>query len=249
MYVNYIMKIFKCIIYSILIALLIIIAFKSINMLKENFENTIDDVSDKKTTFPNNIINSLSISTKNIIDKVKNNDIISSIINKNNTVETPIINDNNMDSLPLYNNLLNENNEIITHNEKKQENIQILPKFIDKVSNTIFDGVKFIPQQTLSPWASAYMNNNDESSFMINLGGDDPEDLDQGSGRFAKKNMACCSEQYPLPFKLKLDNDIAVDKNLYVPNPYMGNDSWSNSGCLCMKKSNMIKLATRGGNA
>ena len=89
-----------------------------------------------------------------------------------------------------------------------------------------------------------------DNSFMIDLGGDDKAtNKDQGSGRFNDRSPACCSPQYPVPFKLKVDKQILKDSKEFVPNPYMGNNNWMNAGCTCMKKVNASKLAKRGGNA
>ena len=91
------------------------------------------------------------------------------------------------------------------------------------------------------------------SSDIINMACKDIADKktnkDQGSGRFTDRSPACCSPQYPLPFKIPVDEEILKNAKDFVPNPYMGNNNWMNAGCTCMKKVNANKLAVRGGNA
>ena len=275
------MKIMKCIIYAIIIAVLIFVLIKSVNMLKENFESI--ETTDSSNTIKTNDTTSIIDSAKNIVDNVKNSDIVTSVVNtvkdtlqNNNIIENtktlltdeivnPILNNVSSSEQSIHDNYpileepaivttneeptivtTNEEPTVVTTMEEQQKDIPIIPKYVDSVSKTIADGTKFIPQSTLSPWANGYMGNNVDSSFMINLGGND---LDQGSGRFSRRSPSCCSSQYPLPFKLKVDNEVCLNKDKYVPNPYMGNDNWTNAGCMCMTKDNMIQLATRGGNA
>lgn len=269
------MKIFKCAIYAVIIAVLIIILVKSIGMLREDFESESTSETGQGSTTSStvsSIINSASDVIENIknsevvnsaidtasttIDNVKNSETINNIvdsvkntINNSNKEEVDIVKENEI--LPNEEDITTQQigestPEIITTLEGGQEDILTKPKYVDETTKTVMDGVKFNKQSVLSPWASGYMGNNADSGFMINLGGDD---LDQGSGRFSRRSPACCSPQYPLPFKLKVDDAVCLNKDEYVPNPYMGNDNWTNAGCMCMKKSNMEKLATRGGNA
>ena len=130
------------------------------------------------------------------------------------------------------------------------EDLNGLPKFVNKETSNVMDGVKMIPQPTINAWQDVYMNEDNDNSFMIDLGGRDKKtNKDQGSGRFTDRSPACCSPQYPLPFKIPVDEEILKNAKDFVPNPYMGNNNWMNAGCTCMKKVNANKLAVRGGNA
>lgn len=62
-------------------------------------------------------------------------------------------------------------------------------------------------------------------------------------------SKACCSDQYPPPFKLKVDPLVCGNKGDFVPSNLMCNNSWQNSGCLCLTKKQSKFLANRGGNA
>ena len=135
-----------------------------------------------------------------------------------------------------------------TQPDDKQEEINILPKFMDSVSSTVMDAPKMIPENAYSPWANVYMNDDGDNSFMIDLG-DGPDNKDGGSGRFSERSPACCSAQYPIPFQVKVNDKVMKNKDNYVPNPYMGNNNWENAGCTCMTRENAIKLAKRGYNA
>lgn len=130
-----------------------------------------------------------------------------------------------------------------TQKDQVREDPIIEPKYYDAKTATIIDGVKVIPHSLLSPWANAYMTQT--NNYMLDTG----DDLDGGSMRFTKRSPACCSPTYPPPFKIRVDPTICKDKDNYVPNPYTGSDNWSNAGCACATKKNILKLAHRGGNA
>jgi hypothetical protein len=61
-------------------------------------------------------------------------------------------------------------------------------------------------------------------------------------------SKSCCSNQYPLPFKLKYDPAICGSKNKFVPSNIMCNNAYQDSGCLCLEKSQAAHLYNRGGN-
>ena len=130
-----------------------------------------------------------------------------------------------------------------TQKDQVREDPIIEPKYYDAKTDTIIDGVKMIPHSLLSPWSGAYMNQS--NNYMLDTG----DDLDGGSMRFTKRSPACCAPTYPPPFKIRVDPTICKDKDNYVPNPYTGSDNWSNAGCACATKKNILKLAHRGGNA
>lgn len=78
--------------------------------------------------------------------------------------------------------------------------------------------------------------------------------LDDGKdGAFLLHNnlcsKSCCSEQYPVPFKLQYDKYVCQNKNELVPSNYTCNNSMQDSGCLCLTKSQGSFLYNRGGNA
>lgn len=130
-----------------------------------------------------------------------------------------------------------------TQKDQVREDPIIEPKYYDAKTETIIDGVKVIPHSLLSPWANAYMGQS--NNYMLDTG----DDLDGGSMRYTKRSPACCAPTYPPPFKIRVDPTICKDKDNYVPNPYTGSDNWSNAGCACATKKNILKLAHRGGNA
>ena len=77
--------------------------------------------------------------------------------------------------------------------------------------------------------------------------------LDDGAGgnmglMTAPCSKSCCSDQWPLPFKLKYEPYICGNKDKYVPNNYMCNNAWQDSGCLCLTKDQSNFLENRGGN-
>ncbi len=127
--------------------------------------------------------------------------------------------------------------------EYKQEDTYVKPQIFDAGSGTIMSGPEFIPSQYLSPWYQAYTGNL--KNYYL---------LDDGAGgsaglQFNMCSKACCSEQYPLPFKMPVDSAVCANKDNFVPNNYMCNNAWEDSGCVCMTKEQADLIGSRGGNA
>jgi hypothetical protein len=62
-------------------------------------------------------------------------------------------------------------------------------------------------------------------------------------------SKSCCGPQYPPPFGLEEDEYVAKHKGDFVPNDYMCNNAWNNSGCVCMTKDQREYISSRGHNA
>lgn len=146
--------------------------------------------------------------------------------------------------------LENVENDTVTSSEPSiadtnvvQEDIPIKPTFFDAGSGSIMSGPEFIPSQYLSPWYQAYTGNL-KNYYLL----DDGEGGSAGL-QFNKCSKSCCSEQYPLPFKMPVDSDVCADKAEYVPNNYMCNNAWNDTGCVCMTKKQANFIGSRGGNA
>jgi len=230
------MSLLKCLIYGLIIAILVIIIIKLFSSVKENFDEVIkNDTEDDKMPAPADVELNKDEKVKTEIQVIpEEKGVISSVID---TVKDKLTSKDEVEEpIPA------------TQPDDKQEDIQILPKFMDTVSSTVMDAPKMIPENAYSPWANVYMNDDGDSSFMIDLG-DGPDNKDGGSGRFSERSPACCSAQYPIPFQVKVNDKIMKNKDNYVPNPYMGNNNWENAGCTCMTRENAIKLAKRGYNA
>ena len=238
----------KCLIYGIVIGVLIIILIKLIKSIKETFDETIEETTEVKET------ETTSEPTKETSEPTKTKEIKSDegIIS---TIKSFVVGDKPQASAAEQTESVKPDTELVeavneSELEGKSDDLTILPKFVDTTTSSVMDGVKLIPQKSVDAWQDVYMNSDNDNSFMIDLGGDDKAtNKDQGSGRFNDRSPACCSPQYPVPFKLKVDKQILKDSKEFVPNPYMGNNNWMNAGCTCMKKANASKLAKRGGNA
>lgn len=238
----------KCLIYGIVIGVLIIILIKLIKSIKETFDETIEETTEVKET------ETTSEPTKETSEPTESKEIKSDegIIS---TIKSFVVGDKPQASAAEQTESVKPDTELVeavneSELEGKSDDLTILPKFVDTTTSSVMDGVKLIPQKSVNAWQDVYMNSDNDNSFMIDLGGDDKAtNKDQGSGRFNDRSPACCSPQYPVPFKLKVDKQILKDSKEFVPNPYMGNNNWMNAGCTCMKKVNASKLAKRGGNA
>ena len=77
--------------------------------------------------------------------------------------------------------------------------------------------------------------------------------LDDGAGgeMSIQHNLcsrSCCSEQWPTPFKKKYDPYVCQNKDKFVPSRIMCNNTFQDSGCLCLTKKQSQFLYNRGGN-
>ena len=61
-------------------------------------------------------------------------------------------------------------------------------------------------------------------------------------------SKSCCGVQYPPPFNVSKDPYVEANKDKFVPNKYYCNNSFQDSGCLCMTKDQSQFFQTRGGN-
>ena len=270
----------KCLFYGIVIGILIIILIKFCKSMTENFEESkTDEIKEEIKEDIKEEIKDANETNESLMDKVKDVavsakdkvvdttlNIKDAIVNTGSTITNKITNtvSDVIDKInpeepeeptaitqDKLNNVIEAPAEIdAIDTEGISEDLNGLPKFVNKETSNVMDGVKMIPQPTINAWQDVYMNEDNDNSFMIDLGGKDKKtNKDQGSGRFTDRSPACCSPQYPLPFKIPVDEEILKNAKDYVPNPYMGNNNWMNAGCTCMKKVNANKLAVRGGSA
>jgi hypothetical protein len=126
--------------------------------------------------------------------------------------------------------------------ELKQPDIDIPPTFFDAGSGTVMSGPEFVPNQFMSPWYKAYTGNL-QNYYLL----DDGENGMAGL-QFNQCSKSCCSEQYPLPFKMPVDSSVAASKDEFVPTNYTCNNAWQDSGCVCMTKKQANFIGSRGGN-
>lgn len=73
----------------------------------------------------------------------------------------------------------------------------------------------------------------------------EPVDMSLG---FNMCSPLCCSKQWPLPFALK-DDLVTKSGKKFVPTSYTCNNSWQNSGCVCLEPKQADFLNKRGNNS
>lgn len=127
--------------------------------------------------------------------------------------------------------------------ESQPQNIEAKPAFFDAGSGVVMSGPDFVPQQFMSPWYKAYTGNL--KNYYL---------LDDGKGgsaglHYNQCSKSCCSDQYPLPFKMPVDSSVCDSKDEFVPTNYTCNNAWQDSGCVCMTKDQANFIGGRGGNA
>lgn len=244
----------KCILYIILVILVICLLTKIITITREHFtesedyqESTQENIEEEGDEIDEGGYNEL-------LDNVDYIDIEDNLAPVNNEEEKGIIEtvkDKIADTYSKITSSLTETPaEDSTNIEGKQEDITIVPKFYDAESNTMMDSAKMVNGIPMySPWRKAIFSSNMDSSYMISLSDDPNSNQDEGSMRFTRRSPACCSAQYPLPFKLNVSKEIYENKDGLVDNYYMGNSAQDGAGCACANKYDIEQLATRGHNA
>ena len=244
----------KCILYTILIILIICLLTKIITVYKEHFTGSDDyqesdqqEIEEPEVEIDDGAYNNLLDNTNDYIDlednlapvETEEKGIIETVKNKIADTYSKIT--SSFTEKPA---------EDSTNIEGKQEDITIIPKFYDAESNTMMDSAKMVNGIPMySPWRNAIFSSNMDSSYMISLSDDPNSNQDEGSMRFTRRSPACCSAQYPLPFKLNVPQEIYDKKDGLVDNYYMGNSAQDGAGCACANKYDIEQLATRGHNA
>ena len=61
-------------------------------------------------------------------------------------------------------------------------------------------------------------------------------------------SRSCCGVQFPPSFDVPKDPYVEANKDKFVPSRYFCNNSFQDSGCLCMTKDQAQFFQTRGGN-
>ncbi len=130
--------------------------------------------------------------------------------------------------------------EVTPELNMKAEELPVAVPAVNQDTQSIMAGSGFIAPKEIAPaWGSNY--------GMV-------DGLDDGAGgnmgfHYNLCSPSCCSDQYPTPHKLPLDEVVCGQKGEFVPTNLQCNNAWNNSGCLCVKKSQFEHLVNRGGNA
>lgn len=128
----------------------------------------------------------------------------------------------------------------VDHFEGLENVSQPVPPYVDPKSNTIMSGSGFLPPTAvIPPWGDQTYGESNELT---------QEELANMSVHYDMCSKACCSAQFPPPFKLSQDESVCLNKDSFEPSSYMCNNSWQDSGCVCMTKGQSEYLASRGGN-
>ena len=132
--------------------------------------------------------------------------------------------------------------------EYQQKDVPLIqPPSYDAETYAIQSGTGFIPQKNyFTPWGTMV-----KSGDIMGADGSSPvsgSSIDEFTMNFNQCSPACCSDQWPVPFKLPTDKTLCNSEDKFVPSSYYCNNGWQNSGCLCMKKDQSDFLQTRGAN-
>lgn len=135
--------------------------------------------------------------------------------------------------------LASRNREGFEATEESQPEVAIRPLLYDRETGIATTASEFVslPDEVIPAWGTSLEeHDNDEEGMLSSL----------------QNNMcskSCCSQQYPPPHMLDHDAMVCANKDKFVPNDYKCNNSWQDSGCVCMTEKQKDFLARRGGNA
>jgi hypothetical protein len=102
------------------------------------------------------------------------------------------------------------------------------------------NGYIVLPNTADAPWAENKGGYGETDALM-------PVDMGLNFNMCSK---ACCSNgTYPPPFSLTPDDYVLMSGQEFVGSPYSCNNSWQDSGCLCLTREQANNLNSRGGNA
>ena len=130
--------------------------------------------------------------------------------------------------------------------ESHQEEIPTVPMLYDRTTGIQTAASEFVglPEEIIPAWS--------DSDVVANYGKIDKLDDGYNGAMGLNYNMcskSCCGPQYPPPFAT--DSDVMVEKHKgeFVPNNYMCNNAWNDSGCVCMTQKQHDYIQSRGNNA
>jgi hypothetical protein len=115
-------------------------------------------------------------------------------------------------------------------------------------TDSIIAGIDIVPQSEFLTPQNELVNVKTSKDGKLGYC-NDPNGIGDNGLNFNFCSPACCSNQYPLPFKLPVQTSLYYSDDEYVPTSYMCSDGVNNSGCLCLKKSQANFLNSRGLNA
>jgi hypothetical protein len=107
------------------------------------------------------------------------------------------------------------------------------------VNETRMTGSEFAGYPHYEPWDDIYRNPS--AGYLL-------DDNNEGKFSYPICSKACCSPQYPPPFEIPIDEWLAKNIDKYVPSRYTCNNSWEDTGCLCMTDKQREYLEGRGNN-
>lgn len=152
---------------------------------------------------------------------------------------------------------------MIKHCYKTEENMtdtKVSDKKLQNVDNTV-PNVPLIPGQIIPPnpvfptgYTDPVLNGQEPIGVETTDNNSNLYMLDDGAdGRMSITNnlysKACCSPQYPPPFATPYDETACKTRQEYANTNYYGNNSFQDSGCLCMTKDQYKFINSRGGNS
>ena len=129
--------------------------------------------------------------------------------------------------------------------ELKQPEPKHSPVLYDRKTGIVTAASEFVglPDEILPAWGS---------ESVANYGQIDRLDDGYNGAMGLNYNMcsqSCCSPQYPPPFALAEDKMVEKHKDKFVPNNYVFNNAWNDTGCVFMTKKQHEYIGSRGGNA
>ena len=136
------------------------------------------------------------------------------------------------------------NKTVQNSNDINMPDIQIPLSNFDANTRSITAASEFVgmPEEILPAWGQ-----NTIGGYGYDMALDDGNYGNSGV-QYNLCSKSCCTPQYPPPFMLPVDALVSQSKDKFVTSSYTCNNSWQNSGCLCLREKQAEFLNGRGKN-
>ena len=122
------------------------------------------------------------------------------------------------------------------------------PTQYDPQTGTMMTSPDFIPQHIEPAWSEKQSTDYQAPDLSKVYSMDTATNLGKDTMAFNMCSKSCCSKQYPVPFEMPVNPEVAANMKDFVPSRFTCNNYWEDAGCLCITGKQSDNLANRGGN-
>lgn len=136
----------------------------------------------------------------------------------------------------------NNNAEEVDATPEPEGNMVQDPSYVDPKAGAVMDGPGFEKGEIDDVYKES-PNSIPSNYYFLDDGADGEMSIQHNLC-----SKSCCSEQWPSANKMKYDPYVCQNKDKFVRSNIFCSNSYNDSGCLCLNKSQASFLYNRGGN-